>query len=88
MNFTYKGRTFKDGDKIIGTIEGKEVQGRLSVNRYGEKYFCQDHKNGSVADDLKGYCYSWKFSQKDENTLSDGVVIINVIDTNNYYEKL
>ena len=88
MSFVYKGTTYRDGDKVTGTIEGKVVEGRLNINKYGEKFFCQDLKHGCPSDDRKGYNYSWKFSQREEDTLSDGVVIFNKLDTNNYYEKL
>jgi hypothetical protein len=73
----YKGVKIYDGDYIIGSIQERKVTGRLSINTGDTRraYFCQNEKDGSRANDLKGFMYSWVFSVNVDGIINDDVVI-------------
>ncbi|MFW6311682.1 MAG: hypothetical protein ACOC1K_05550, partial [Nanoarchaeota archaeon] len=69
----YKGYLFGDGAHIVGTIQGKPVEGKLHIEGTNY-YFCQNEMLGTAGDNLHGYEYSWIFRKKGD-TLTDGVEI-------------
>ena len=79
----YKGRKIYHGDRISGKIKGVEVHGTLSINeedpdasgKSKDAYFCQNEQDGSNADEMFGYEYSWFFFVNNNGSLSTDVEI-------------
>lgn len=53
-----KKLNIKTGDKFTANIEGKYCEGLITIQ--GDRiYLCQNSHQGSIADNLNGYRYSW-----------------------------
>jgi len=51
---------FKHNDRITCKIDGIEItDARVSINKNGMSYICQNEKNGGITEDKLGYKYSW-----------------------------
>lgn len=56
--------TFKHNDKVTCTIKGVDItDARISINKDGTPFICQNEWNGSKADDKLGYKYSWELEK-------------------------
>ena len=61
---------FKHGDRVKCTIKGTEIDdARISINKDGTPFICQDKKDGWDAEDKLGYQYSWQLN--DDFTYDD-----------------
>ncbi len=58
---------FKHGQRFKATIDGTPVEGKVSIDKDGDVFLCQNKKDGADAHDKLGYKYSWCFLLKDEN---------------------
>ena len=62
LSITHNGETFNHGDKVTCNINGVIISdAKLSISNTGALYICQNHIDGSKADNLLGYKYSWIF---------------------------
>ena len=51
---------FKNGDRVTCKIHGTEItDARISIDKDGTPFICQNVKSGSPAEDKLGYKYSW-----------------------------
>lgn len=58
---------FKHGDRVKCTIKGTEIgDARISINKDGTPFICQNKKDGWNADDKLGYKYSWALNEEFE----------------------
>jgi hypothetical protein len=56
--------TFKHGQKVKCEIYGREItDARISINKSGIPYICQNKEDGIAADDKLGYEYSWMLNK-------------------------
>jgi hypothetical protein len=59
---------FKHGDRVKCTIKGTEIDdARISIDKDGTPFICQDKKAGWKADDMLGYKYSWILDEEFED---------------------
>ena len=59
---------FKHGDRVKCTIDGTEIDdARISIDKDGTPFICQDKKAGWKADDMLGYKYSWILDEEFED---------------------
>lgn len=59
---------FKHGDRVKCTIEGADIDdARISIDKDGTIFICQNKKAGWIADDTLGYRYSWELDKEFEN---------------------
>lgn len=95
---------YKHGQKVKCEIEGVKVNdARISIDRDGDIYICQNERNGAGAEDKLGYKYSWwiKNGSNDklklegitnlcsaERTLRDMVVGDVIVDKEGYIVKV
>lgn len=62
----------KHGDKVTCEIQGTKItDARISINKNGRRYICQNEIDGADAYDKLGYKYSWCFNK--DNPEKDGV---------------
>ena len=60
---------FKHGDRVKCTIKGTDIDdARISIDKDGTPYICQDKKNGWEAEDKLGYKYSWTLDEEFEDS--------------------
>ena len=56
------------GMYVTCEIDGKKIEdARLSIDEDGDVHICQNEKNGSKADELFGYTYSWLMVGKNKD---------------------
>ena len=54
---------FNHNDRVTCKIDGTEItDARISINKNGRTYICQNERNGGIANDKLGYKYSWSLS--------------------------
>jgi hypothetical protein len=54
---------FKHNQKVTCEINGTEItDARISIDKDGTPFICQNLEDGSEASDLLGYKYSWKIN--------------------------
>lgn len=54
---------FKHGDRVTCKIDGMEItDARISVERGGSNYICQNVLTGTIASEQFGYKYAWFFN--------------------------
>lgn len=59
---------FKHGDRVKCTIKGTEIDdAKISIDKDGTPFICQDKKNGWEAEDKLGYKYSWALDEEFNN---------------------
>lgn len=59
---------FKHGDRVKCTIKGVDIKdARISIDKDGTPFICQNKKAGWIADDMLGYKYSWILSEESED---------------------
>lgn len=49
------------GDNCIAVINNETVNGKISIDSLGNLFICNSKINGSPAEDMLGYKYSWVF---------------------------
>ena len=55
---------FKHNSRVTCKIfETKITDARISINKYGRPFICQNEKDGGIADDKLGYKYSWAIGE-------------------------
>ena len=60
---------FKHGDRVKCTIEGADIDdARISIDKDGTIFICQNKKAGWIADDMLGYRYSWELDKEFEDS--------------------
>ncbi len=60
---------FKHGDRVKCTIGRTDIDdAKISIDKYGTPYICQDKKDGRDADDKLGYKYSWALDKEFNNS--------------------
>ena len=68
------------GMRVKCQIDGKQIDdARLSINRNGGIYICQNVVDGANADDKLGYNYSYKMCYKDDNHGSWNFHVTNLV---------
>lgn len=51
---------FNHNDRVTAEIDGTKIlDARISIDKYGTPYICQNEKDGMDAEDKLGYKYSW-----------------------------
>jgi hypothetical protein len=51
---------YTHGQRVKCTIDGIDItDAKISINKNGRTYICQNEIDGAEADDLLGYKYSW-----------------------------
>jgi signal peptidase I len=68
---------FEHGQMVRAVIDGTKIDdARISIDKDGRMFLCQNVKDGAYADDKLGYQYSWFFCEGDSVarsiTLRDG----------------
>ena len=59
---------FKHGDRVKCTIDGTDIDdAKISIDKDGTPFICQDKKAGWKADDMLGYKYSWILDEEFED---------------------
>ena len=59
---------FKHGDRVKCTIKGVDIKdARISIDKDGTPFICQNKKAGWIADDMLGYKYSWALDEEFNN---------------------
>lgn len=54
---------FKHGDRVKCTINGADIEdARISIDKDGTPFICQNEKGGWYADDTLGYKFSWQLN--------------------------
>lgn len=86
----YRNSSYRSGDPLIVKIRENIVFGKLFISEYSDNryYICHNSMDfvGDRSPNLQGYEYSWTFTSKGLNELSDEVVIISA--SNNTVAKL
>lgn len=84
----YKGIQYKPGSRVIATIDGIQIEGKIQ-HEDPYYYICHNEpeKSGNQAYDRLGYSYSWAFKQEGDGTLTDGVVILGLNGVENLKDK-
>jgi hypothetical protein len=60
---------FKHGDRVKCMIEGVEIDdARISIDKDGTPFICQNKEDGGDAEDKLGYKYSWVLSEEFEDS--------------------
>lgn len=60
---------FKHGDRVKCTIKGTEIDdARISINKDGTPFICQNKRIGCNAEDKLGYKYSWTLDEEFEDS--------------------
>lgn len=60
---------FKHGDRVKCTIEGVDIDdAKISIDKDGTPFICQNKKDGWNAEDKLGYEYSWALSEEFNNS--------------------
>jgi hypothetical protein len=72
--FTYNGQIFRHGSNITCKIDGNEVRdGKISIKPLSDNkmrvFLCQNVANGTKANELFGYKYSWTLGIADKEML-------------------
>lgn len=84
MTLNYKGTEYRPGSRVIVTISGDKIEGRLQYEvQDGAGYFfiCHNNENhaGRYTSNRFGYNYSWAFRPSNTgNGITDGVVILGI----------
>lgn len=85
----------KHKTKVICTIEGARItDARISVNKGGSKYICQNIYDGANADDKLGYSFSYSIAQSENFAIEvlEGLRAMSIgdiiIDRNNDEEEI
>ena len=59
---------FKHGDRVKCTIKGVDIKdARISIDKDGTPFICQNKKDGWDAADKLGYKYSWELDKEFNN---------------------
>ena len=59
---------YTHGQKVKCTICEIEINdAKISINKDGNKFICQNEIDGASADDLLGYKYSWSLYDDDQD---------------------
>ena len=62
---------FKHNQKVTCEIDGKKItDAKISINKDGTPYICQNEKDGITADNLLGYKYSWQLNKDFTDSLT------------------
>ena len=55
---------FKHNQKVVCEIDGKKItDAKISIDKDGTPYICQNEIDGVTADNLLGYKYSWQLNK-------------------------
>ena len=67
----------KHGDSFKGIIKGIECEGKISINKGGNIFFCTDNPNldRCFTNDMIGYKHSWVMSEAVTEIIVNGKVI-------------
>ena len=61
---------FKHKQKVVCEIDGKKITDvKISIDKDGTPYICQNEKDGVTAENLLGYKYSWELNKDFTNCL-------------------
>lgn len=78
MNYKYS--QFRHGMKCTCEIDGTKItDAKISINRDGQVYICQNKENGATATNKLGYKYSWLILSKNEDFEEDMQDVTNLI---------
>jgi hypothetical protein len=62
---------FKHGDRVKCTIDGTDIdEARISIDKDGTPFICQNETPGDSAEDMFEYKYSWKLDDNVTNLRS------------------
>ena len=75
----------KHGDSFIGVIKGFECEGKISIDKSGDIFFCTNDSrlNGYSAIDDLGYKYCWYFNSDVNKIIVNGEIMYDT-ETNGY----
>ena len=60
---------FKHGDRVKCTIDGTDIDdAKISIDKDGSPFICQNKKDGSDAEDKLGYKFSWRLNEEFEDS--------------------
>jgi len=80
---------FKHGDKVTCCIKNIEIKdGKISINRDGDMFICQDLKKGSFIKDMFGYKYSWNIYKSDQKKSFESQLKEECIDVTKLEKKI
>jgi len=83
---------FNHNDKVTAIIDGTEIlDARISIDKDGTPFICQNEKDGADAENKLGYMYSWELKKNfmtfgwevsnlrlaDETKYQKGMVLVN-----------
>jgi hypothetical protein len=88
MGLIYRGIEYRQGSRIVATIKGEKVEGKLQME-YDCFFICHNNQehSGRSAHDKLGYMYSWAFHRLSDGTITDEVRIISIEDSGALKEK-
>ena len=79
------GKVFHHGDAVTCMIYDVEIlDARISINRDGEAFLCQDKVHGAYTPDKFGYQMSWAIGNNADGTTFDSVTHLSLLIEQDY----